>query len=211
MIGASYGEDVVTEPADEHGHVVGQGDRPISLLAHQREPLGLCMATTVPLGPRHAPLLPVTDFEDAVATIVQEPDQLAQIPERVKDVATARCAGPGQTLPRSQTTTGVGDGGVRAKTVVLQLQQPDAPGVGVAVFFETEQVAERRRHIDTDENRLPVLKDLVVRADADRGQIVVCVVIPGQLNGGVDACRGTGRDRRSRGTVQRPHGADSAR
>jgi hypothetical protein len=68
----------------------------------------------------------------------------------VKDVATTRRLGPGQSLTGAQTATGVGDGGVGSKTVVLQLQEPDAPGVGVAMLFDAEQVAKRGSHIDPD-------------------------------------------------------------
>ena len=72
--------------------------------------------------------------------------------------------------------------------MVLQLQEPDAPGIGVAVLFEAEQVAERGRHIDPDKHRLCVLEDLVVSADADRGQVAVGIVLACVLDGGVDDC-----------------------
>ena len=32
MVGASHGKDVIPQPADEYGHLVGQGDRPILFL-----------------------------------------------------------------------------------------------------------------------------------------------------------------------------------
>jgi len=54
------------------------------------------------------------------------------------------------------------------------------------VLFEAEQVAEGGRHIDTDEDRLSVLEDLVVSADADRGQVTVSVELPCASDGGVD-------------------------
>jgi hypothetical protein len=79
MVGAGNSEDVLTQPADEHGYVVGQGDRPILFLTEYRQPFGLGIAATVPLGPCHASLLLVSGFDDAIGPIVQEPDQLTQI------------------------------------------------------------------------------------------------------------------------------------
>jgi hypothetical protein len=79
MVGPGNGEDVVPQPADEHRHLVGQSDRPLLFLTHQRQPLGLGIAAAVPLGSRHASLLLVTGFDDTVGPIVQESDQLAQV------------------------------------------------------------------------------------------------------------------------------------
>ena len=53
-----------------------------------------------------------------------------------------------------------------------QLQQSHAPGVGIAMLFETEQVAIGGSDIGADQHGLAGLENLVVGADADGGEIL---------------------------------------
>jgi len=73
-----------------------------------------------------------------IGPVVQESDQLTHVTQGVKDVAAAGRLGPCLRLTGTQATPGIGDGRVGSKTVILQLQQPDGPGVGVAVLFGAE-------------------------------------------------------------------------
>jgi len=120
-------------------------------------------------------MLLVASLDDPVGSIAQKPDELAQIAESMKDVATTGRVWPGESLTGPQPRTGVSDGSVRPKTLILQLQQPDCPGVSVAVLFETEQVAEGGSNIDADEDWLSALKDFVVCPDADGRQVAAGV------------------------------------
>ena len=80
---------------------------------------------------------------------------------------------------------GIGDGGLGPQPAVGQLQQADAPGVGIAVLLEAEQVAIGRGGIDPDQHRVAGLVDLVMSADADSrmdearivGAAAVCEVL----------------------------------
>ena len=88
-------------------------------LTHQRQPFGLRIAATVPLGPCHASLLLVARFDDAIGPIIQEPDQLAQVTQCVKHVAATGRVGPCEGLAGTQTTTGVGNRRVGSKALIL--------------------------------------------------------------------------------------------
>jgi hypothetical protein len=59
----------------------------------------------------------------------------------MEDIAAARNARQGLLLAFAQALGKIGDGGPGMKASVGQLQRADAPGVAVAVFFLTEQVA----------------------------------------------------------------------
>lgn len=64
-----------------------------------------------------------------------------------------------------------------------QLQQAYAPSVGVAVLFETEEVAIGGSDVGADQDGPSSLKNLVVGADADVGEIVLGVVLACVGNG----------------------------
>src|SRR4051794_23464768 len=79
-----------------------------------------------------------------------------------------------------------GNGRVGVKVALGQLQQSPPPGVAIAVAFWTQEVAIRRTRIDPNQDGLAYLKDLVVRADADGGQVLTVVDLPGACDGRVD-------------------------
>src|SRR5262249_54694445 len=58
------------------------------------------------------------------------------------------------------------------KAAASQLQQAGAPGVAVAMVFLTQKVAIRGMDTGPDQHRLFGLEDLVMRADADGGQVL---------------------------------------
>ena len=73
----------------------------------------------------------------------------------------------GLSLTGAETATCVGDGCLGIEALIDQIEQADAPGVGVAMFLQTKQVAIGRGRVDTHEHRLAGLENLVVGSDAD--------------------------------------------
>ena len=86
----------------------------------------------------------------------------------------------------AEPAAGVGDGGLGGEAPVDQLQQAHAPGVGVAMVLQAQQVAVGRGGIDAHEDRVAGLEDLVMGPDADAGQVVRSVDRPGRFDGAVD-------------------------
>ncbi len=93
----------------------------------------------------------------------------------MEDVSAAGDVGQGLALAGPQARAEVGDGRFRSETPFAQLQQANAPGVGVAAAFGGKQVAVAGMDVGPNQNRLSLLEDLVVRADADGGQILSVV------------------------------------
>ena len=87
---------------------------------------------------------------------------------------------------RREAGAEVGDGGVRGETTVGQFQESHAPGLGVAVLLQAQEVAERRGGADAHEDRPSGLKDLVMGPDPDPGQVVGAVDLLGRRHGGAD-------------------------
>ena len=52
------------------------------------------------------------------------------------------------------------------EALIDQLEQAHAPGFGVAMVLQTQQVAIGRRRIDAHEHRVTGLEDLIVGTDA---------------------------------------------
>jgi hypothetical protein len=61
----------------------------------------------------------------------------------------------------------------------LQVEQPNAPGIGVAVLLQRKQIAVGGVDIGADQHGLTALKDFVVRAKADGGEVLAFVERPG--------------------------------
>jgi hypothetical protein len=100
----------------------------------------------------------------------------------VKHVTSAGHFRHGQGLSGAEPLAGVGDGRLGLEALVLQLQQPDAPGVGVAVIFDAQQVAVVGIGVDPDQHRPAALKDLVVGADADAAEVLLLIARPALLD-----------------------------
>jgi hypothetical protein len=75
-----------------------------------------------------------------------------------------------QLLAGAEVAATLSDDGFRGQAAVDQLQQSDAPGLGITMLFPTEQVAEGGGRVDPHQDRIGGLEDLVVAADrtADR-------------------------------------------
>ena len=84
----------------------------------------------------------------------------------MENIASAGDIRQGLSLTGADATR-VGDGCLGIEALIDQLEQADAPGVGVAMFLQTQQVAIGRRGVDTHEHRLTGLEDLVVGSNAD--------------------------------------------
>jgi len=73
--------------------------------------------------------------------------------------------------------------------LVDQFQQPDAPGIAVAMLFRTQQEAEGGGRIDPTKTGSRRLEDLIEEADEDAGEVVLLVDSLGMRNGAAhDVC-----------------------
>ena len=105
-------------------------------------------------------------------------------------------SGRAESLAGTEPAAGVGDGGLGIEALVDQLQEAHAPGYGVAMVLQAEQVAIGRGGIDADEHWVDGLKDLVVGPDANGGQVVTSADGPSRFDGAVhDVVHGTQGDR----------------
>ena len=139
-------------------------------------PLLVCLLTLQPFATR----------QGVVGAVVQVGDDLLPVVHEVEDIAATGDIGQGEFLAGAEAGAEVGDGGVGGEAAVGQFQEPHAPGVGVAVLLLAEQVTERGGGIDAHEDRPSGLKDLVMGADADAGQVVRPVDLLGPRDGRVD-------------------------
>ena len=110
-------------------------------------------------------------LQGAIGAVLQEADHGLQIADDVEDIALAGDIRQGLGLAGAEAAAGVGDGGLGIEALIDQFEQADAPGVGVAMFLQAEQVAIGRGRVDTHEHRLAGLEDLVVGPDADASQV----------------------------------------
>ena len=69
----------------------------------------------------------------------------------------------------------------RERSLVDQFQQPDAPGIGVAMLFRTQQEAEGGLGIDPHEDRIVSLEDLIEKTDVNAGEVVLLVDCLGRI------------------------------
>ena len=70
-----------------------------------------------------------------------------------------------------------------SEALVDQFQQPDAPGIGVAMLLRTQQEAEGGLGIDPHQDGIVRLEDLIEEADDDGGEVVLLVDPPGRATG----------------------------
>jgi hypothetical protein len=90
-----------------------------------------------------------------------------------------------ERLARTQLKSGTISGGLGSEAPIDQFQQPDAPGIGVAMLFQTQQEAEGRGGIDPHQDGSARLEDLIEEADEDAGEVVLLVDSLGTRNGAV--------------------------
>ncbi len=104
----------------------------------------------------------------------------------MEDIAATGDLGQRQGLAGAEAGAEVGDDGVGGEAVLGQFQQPHRPGVGIAVLLLAQEVAERGGGVDTHQDRVAGLEDLVMGSDADGGQVVRVVDRAGPGDGGLD-------------------------
>ena len=117
----------------------------------------------------------VAGLQSPVRAVLEIADQAFQIAEDVENVASTGNLRKGLSLTGTQATARVGNGRLGIETLIDQIEQTGAPGYGVAMLLQTEQVAVGRGRVDTDEDRLASLENFVVGTDADTGQIAPAV------------------------------------
>ncbi len=104
----------------------------------------------------------------------------------MEDIAATGDLGQRQILAGAQAGAEVGDGGLGGEAAFGQFQESHPPGVGVAVLFRAQQVAEGGSGVDAHEDRPSGLEDLVMGPDADAGQVVGAIDLLGRRHGGLD-------------------------
>ena len=98
-------------------------------------------------------------------------------------------------MPGAESRAEIGDVGLGSEALVDQFQQPDAPGIGVAMLFRTQQEAEGGFGIDPHEDRIAGLEDLIEKTDENAGEVVLLVGCPGRSNSAVlDVVHGPHRE-----------------
>ena len=177
---AGHREDILTEPADQHGHVLGEGDG--LGLGRPRVPQFLREGRLAPATPFLALGLLVLELaaggDGLVGAIFQRGHEGFKGLQSMKHIATTGKTGQRQFLPRAQAAAEIGNGGVRSETAVAQFQQAHAPGYGIAVFLLAQQITIGGEDVGTHQNGSSALEDFVMGADADVGQILPGVVVP---------------------------------
>jgi len=75
----------------------------------------------------------------------------------------------------AQAFAGIADNGLGGEALIAQFENANGPGITVAVLFLAKEIAIGARDIDADQNRVAGLKDLIVSANQDGGQILARV------------------------------------
>ena len=120
-----------------------------------------------------------------VGPVFQVTDQRPDVVQRMKNITAAGTPRQSLLVPGAEPRGEIGDGGLRSEAPVDQFQQPDAPGIGVAMLFRTQQEAEGGLGIDPHQDGIARLEDLIEEADEDGGEVVLLVDSPGLSNGAV--------------------------
>jgi hypothetical protein len=187
VAGTRHRQDVLPQPAGQRGHVVGQSDggrrdRPgvPELLAHA----GLA-PPPVPFARGLLAFQLGASGQRLVGPAFQGGDHGEDRLDHVEGVTAAGDLGQGQFVPGHEAAAAVADNRPGCQALLLQLQQAEAPGVGIAMRFRAQQVAVGGSDIDADQHRLARLEDLVVGTDSDPRQVLLPVAGAGPLPGGV--------------------------
>ena len=160
-------ENVVAEPADQQRHILGQCHRVRAGDPGATQALcwAVCGLGAAALGRSPQPVTPplalFSGFYSAIGTVLQEADHLLQIGEDVEHIALAGDMGKSLGYTGAKTRAGIGDGPLGLEALSHQIEQVDAPGVGIAMLLQTQQKAIGRVGVDTHEHRLLGLENLV--------------------------------------------------
>ena len=85
----------------------------------------------------------------------------------MENIALAGDIQKGLSLTGAETATRIGDNRLRIEALINQVEQTNAPSVGVAMFLQTKQVAIGRGRVDTREDWLAGLENLVMGSNPD--------------------------------------------
>jgi hypothetical protein len=121
--------------------------------------------------------------QSAIGTVLQEAENLLQIADDVEHIALAGDMGKGLGYTGAKTRACIGDGPLGLEALSHQIEQVDAPGVGIAMFFQTQQKAIRRVRVDTHKHRLLGLENLVEGSIADARQVDTPTDGPSRFHG----------------------------
>src|SRR5208337_2129544 len=110
-----------------------------------------------------------------VGPVLQVTDQRPDVVQRMKNITAAGTPRQSLLVPGAEPRGEIGEGGLGSEAPVDQFQQPDAPGIGVAMLFRTQQEAEGRGGIDPHQDGIARLEDLIEEADEDAGEVVLLV------------------------------------
>ena len=77
-----------------------------------------------------------------VSPVLQVTGQRPDVVQRMKNITAAGNLRQGLLVPGAEPRGEIGDSGLGSEASVDQFQQPDAPGIGVALLFRTQQEAE---------------------------------------------------------------------
>ena len=171
----SHGEDVMTEPIQQQGNVIKQLDRRVANSAGIAEPQRGAMQRLTSSVLTHLFALPLfAGVHRLVSLAFQAANGCLEVTDQMKVIAATRDITESELLASPEAAAAISDYGLRCKTAVDQFQQPDAPGLGVAMFFPTEQVAEGGCRVDPHQNGSG-LEDLIVCTDTHGREIVLLV------------------------------------
>ena len=93
-----------------------------------------------------------------VGPVLQVTDQRLNVVQRMKNITAAGTPRQSLLVPGAEPRGEIGDGGLGSEAPVDQFQQPDAPSIGVAMLFQTQQEAEGRGGIDPTKTGSPAWK-----------------------------------------------------
>ena len=93
-----------------------------------------------------------------VGPVFQVTDQRPDVVQRMKNITAAGTPRQSLLVPGAEPRGEIGDGGLGSEAPVDQFQQPDAPGIGVAMLFRTQQEAEGGLGIDPHQDGIGAWK-----------------------------------------------------
>ena len=119
------------------------------------------------------------DIHGFVSPVFQVTGQRPNVVQRMENITAAGDLRESLLVPGPEPLGKISDSGIRGEALVDQFHQPDAPGIGVAMLFLTQQKAEGGLGIDSHQNGIARLEYFVEEADLDAGEVVLLVDSPG--------------------------------
>src|SRR5271157_4530096 len=95
------------------------------------------LTATTTLGGRLLSLELGPSVDGIVRPVLQVTGQRPNVVQRMKNITAAGNLRQSLLVPGAEPRAEIGDGGLGSEASVDQFQQPDAPGIGVAMLFQT--------------------------------------------------------------------------